>query len=56
MVVELIGLAVAFVEPVSRDAELGSAVHFLSADLHFEELASGPEDGGVQRLIRVRLG
>ena len=40
MLVELVGLAVALVEPVRRDAELGGAMHFLGADLHLEELAA----------------
>src|SRR5262249_47163209 len=55
MVVELVGLAVALVEPVRRNTELGRAMHFLGADLHLEELATGPEDRGMQRLVRVRL-
>jgi hypothetical protein len=56
MLVQLVGLAVALVEPVRRDTELGRAVHLLGADLHLEELAAGPEDRGVQRLVGVRLG
>ncbi len=53
---QLVGLAVSLVEPVRRDAVLGGAVHLLGADLHLEQLAAGPEDGGVERLVAVRLG
>ena len=56
VLVELVGLAVALVEPVGRDAELGRAVHLLGADLHLEELPARTEDGGVERLVGVRLG
>ena len=57
MPVELVGLGVVgLVEPVRRDTVLRGAVHFLGADLHFEEVPAGPEDRGVERLVAVRLG
>src|SRR5688572_20233583 len=56
VLIELIPGTVALVHPVSRDAVLGRAVHIVGADLHLEELTAGTEDGGMQRLIRVRLG
>ena len=43
----------ALVFPVSGDALLGDAVHFLRADLNFEWLA-GMNHAGVQRLVEVR--
>ena len=38
-----------------RDAVLGQRVHLLGAHLDLERLAGGTHDGGVQRLIEVRL-
>ncbi len=49
-------LAAFFVSPVSGDAELGDAVHLVSADLDLDGLARVRDDGRVQRLIAVRLG
>ena len=44
------GLAAAafLVAPVRGHAVLGMLVHVAGADLHFERLAFGPDDGGVQ--------
>ena len=38
------------------DAVLGDLVHFLGADLHLERDAVRADDGGVERLVHIRLG
>ena len=43
------------VAPVRRDAVLRMPVHLAGADLHLERLALGPQHGGVQRAVVVRL-
>ena len=43
------------VTPVRGDAELGSGVHLLRANLDLEGLATRSDHGGVQRLVQVEL-
>ena len=45
-----------FVLPVRGDAVFGDLVHFLGADLHLERDAVCADDGGVERLVHIRLG
>src|SRR5580693_5332441 len=47
--------AALLVLPVSRDAPLGDAVHLVGADLDFDPLTPGPDDGSVKRLVHVGL-
>src|SRR2546422_11621635 len=57
MVIELVGaLAVFLIEPVGSDTVLRRAMHVARPDLDFVQLPSRAEDGGMQRLIAVRLG
>ena len=57
VVIQLVGaLAVFLVQPVGGDTVFGRAVHVARADLDLIELSARPKDGGVQRLIAVRLG
>jgi hypothetical protein len=51
----LVGRVFFLVAPVRRNAELGFAVHFARANLHFNRLAGGPQHFGVQRLVIIRL-
>ena len=53
LVVVARGWFATLVFPVSGDAFFGDTVHFLSADLDLKRLP-GMNDGGVQRLIKVR--
>ncbi len=46
----------AFVTPVRANAQFSLFVHGVGADLHFQHLAFGPDDGGMQRAIAVFLG
>ena len=44
------------VERMSGDAVFGDLVHFLGADLQFDPLVAGPDDGGMDRAVIVLLG
>ena len=44
------------VAPVRGDAELGQLVHLFGADLDLDPHVAGPDHGGVDRAIAVRLG
>ena len=56
MAVEVVAGPPFLVQPMRRDAVLGGVVHLAGADLDLVEVARGAEDGGVQRLVAVRLG
>ena len=45
-----------FIAPVRRDAFFSEMVHFPRADLNFYRAGKRADDGGMQRLIHVRLG
>ena len=50
------GLGLLLVHPVRGNALLGHVVHHLRADLELDSRAHRVDQGGVQRLVAVRLG
>ncbi|KAF5028715.1 hypothetical protein DSECCO2_656130 [anaerobic digester metagenome] len=57
---DILGIELAFfaffVFPVRGHTFFGEAVHFHGADLDFDALAVGSDDGGMQALVHVGLG
>src|SRR5438552_3302124 len=57
VMIELVGgLAVFLVEPMRGDTIFRRAMHIARADLDFVQLPTRTKDGGVERLVAVRLG
>src|SRR5438445_9497104 len=50
------GLPVCLVEPMRGDTIFRRAMHVARADLDFVQLPARTKDGGVERLVAVRLG
>ena len=48
-------IAALFIAPVGRDTAFGDLIHLFGADLYFKDLFVLTDDGGMQRLVHIRL-